>query len=198
MKPETLPIVRPDALNLRGRSRPLSRSLELQVIALCARAAPYRIEALPLWSGAPDSLGSLIEATQGTVRPESETGAGSIRADRFGALLGERIPVWAGASDRTIWSGPSVNYLFRAWHDATHVAACAEFDTAGELRVARIQCAQIEGKPERAILWAETAGQVLYHNAHGAFPTDQRLFVAHAIAHGLERTIARGVYHNAA
>lgn len=196
---ETLAIVRPDALNLRGRNRPLSRSLELQLIALCARQAPYRIEALPIVDArhAPDSLARLLESTAGTVAPESESGAGAIRehGSPSGALLGERIPVWAGASERTIWSGPRVNYLFRAWHDSVHVAACADFDTAGELETARRQCAQIEGKPERAILWAETAGQVLYHAAHGAFPDDQRRYVLDCIRFGLDRTIARGLYH---
>lgn len=192
---ETLPIVRPDAVNLRGRARSLSASLELQLIQLCRRAAPYRIEALPILraTDAPGSLAELLDATRGIVAPESESGAGSIVA--HGALIGERIPVWAGASDRTIWSGPAVNHLFRAWHDATHVAACADFDTAGELETARRQCAMIQGKPERAILWAETAGQVLYHAAHGAFPSDQRRYVVDCIRFGLDVTIGRGVYH---
>lgn len=197
---ETLPIVRPYDINVQGKARPLSRSLENQLLAIVGRRPPYYLEALPIVRAdqAPSTLAELLDCSADVVHIESETGAGALElANRPGELVGQRIPVWAGASARTIWSGPRVNYLFRAWHDATHLACAAEFDHDGEMEVARRQCAQIEGKPEKALLWAETAGQVLYHCAHGAFPTDQRVFVAHAVAHGLDRTIARGVYHAA-
>lgn len=191
-----LPVVRPDDINLRGRARPLSVSLEKQMIALCARQAPYWIEALPIQNArqAPDSLASLLDATAGRVHKSSDSGAGWL-TEGDGPFHGMRIPVWAGASARIIWSGPRVNWLFRAWHDCTHIETASDFDQDGELRVARAQCALIEGKPERAILWAETAGQVLYHCAHGAFPQDQRRFVLDAIRFGLDLTIERGLYH---
>lgn len=186
-------IIRPDGI-LRRTARPLSRSLEAQLVRLCSRAAPYRIEALALETGAPDSLESLLDATSGRVDPESETGAGELR-DATGALVGERIPVWSGASERTIWSGPDANALFRAWHDSHHILLGAGFDPAGELRVARHACASIEGTPERAVLWCETWGQVCYFERWHAFPDAQRAFVRDAVRFGLDVTVERGVYH---
>lgn len=168
-----------------SRTRPLSRSLESQIRALCARPAPYAIEPVPMESGAPDTLSSLLEQSHAL---------GAWR-DSAGALQGSRIPVWSGKSARTIWSTPEANWLFRAWHDSHHILLGAEFDSTGELRVARHACAQISGKPERAILWAELWGQVCYYNAHGAFPENQRAFVRDCIVRGLAPTVASGLYH---
>ena len=72
--------------------------------------------------------------------------------------------------------------MFRAWHDSHHILLGAEFDLAGELRVALYACAQIVGKLERATLWAELWGQVCYYEAHGEFPEDQCSFVRACLA----------------
>jgi hypothetical protein len=53
----------------------------------------------------------------------------------------------------------------------------------------------IDGAAERAVLWAETEGQQGYLARWGSYPSDQRSFVAHCIAHGLARSIDRGIYH---
>lgn len=172
--------------------KPLSWSLERQIAALCARPAPYRIEALPLEHGAPDSYAALVEATG----PRSPIpGAGAIRCERTGALIGERIPVWSGASERTIWSRPSANHLFRAWHDSHHILLCADFSRDGERRAAEYALSLVHGRAERAILWAETEGQQEYCARWGAFPDAQRDFVRDCIVHGIPRTVARGLYH---
>lgn len=173
--------------------KPLSRSLENQLLALCAQDAPYRIEALALDSGAPTTLAELLESTRGVAGPES--GAGTLRHPDSRALIGERIPVWSGASSRSIWSRADVNILSRAWHDAHHILLCAEFDIAGDLACARYACSLIEGKPERAILWAEIAGQAFYFERWQAFPSDQRGFVRDCIRFGVERSVALGCYH---
>lgn len=165
--------------------RPLSRSLENQIAALCNRSAPYRVEPIPVASGAPDSLTTLLDQTHAI---------GPWRDDQ-GMLVGTRIPVWSGASNRTIWSSPESNWTFRAWHDSHHILLGAEFDRAGELRVARHACALIHGKPERAILWAELQGQQDYFARYSAYPENQRAFVRDCIVYGIGRTIARGIYH---
>jgi len=188
-------VIRPEDLSLRGPGRALSESLECQLIARCAREGLYRIEALALDADEPQSLADLREATRGECHPD-DTRAGRIYGpDGPFDIQGERIPVWSGASTRTIWSGPRVNYLFRAWHDSVHLLLGADFDPAGELDVARYQCREIHGSAERALLWIETAGQVQYHAAHGAFPSNQRRFVIDALRFGLETSIGRGLYH---
>ena len=180
---------------LRSESaRPLSRSLERQLLRACGERGRL-IEALAIDKGAPSSLSELLDATHGTVSADSFDGAGSL-IDAHGRVVGERIPVWSGESDSTIWSAPAVNYLFRALHDSVHIQLGAEFDVEGELEVARVQCSRIEGKPERLILWSEIAGQVLYHAAHGAFPKNQRAFVRDCVRNGVDLTVSRGVYHN--
>lgn len=186
-------LILPDALP-RATARPLSLSLERQLVALCSRAAPYRIEALALERGAPENLSDMLDATRESTLP-GELRAGSIVDPSTGALIGERIPVWSGASERTIWSSPAVNALFRAWHDAQHMLLGADTDPAGELRVARHACERIEGKPERAILWCEVWGQVAYFVRWSAFPDMQRAFVRDAVRFGLDVTVERGVYH---
>lgn len=185
-------LVRPESIHHVGRGA-LSRSLERQVVALCARSAPHRIEALALDRGAPESLEALLDATRGLARPDDET-PGSI-VDASGRLIGERLPVWSGASDRTIWSRPEVNYLFRAWHDSHHILLSAGFDPRGELAVADHADTLIKGRAERAILRAEVWGQVAYHVLHGVFPDDQRGFVRDCIRRGLDETIRSGLYH---
>lgn len=191
---ETLAVVRPNDPTITGPGRPLSRSLERQLIAICAQQAPRYIEALPC-TEAPSTLAELVEETAHFTQWDSETGHGALLLPG-GERIGERFPVWSGASVDTIWSGPRVNYLFRAWHDSLHVALSAELDLAGELELARAHCAMIEGKPERSILWAETAGQVQYFYRWGCFPSRQRIFVSHCFRFGVEQTVDRGLYHD--
>lgn len=90
---------------------------------------------------------------------------------------GEPIPVWSGASDNTIWGSHELNWRFRAWHDAHHVELAAEFDAAGEYRLAVHAVRLIHGEAEKAILWREIWGQVEYFTKHGFFPVDQVSFV---------------------
>lgn len=180
---------------LANPGKPLSRSLESQLLSLCSQAAPYRIEALAMESGHPTTLPELLESTRGIAGQDS--GAGTLRDPETRALIGERIPVWSGASSRSIWSRADINILFRAWHDSHHILLAAEFDAAGELTCARYACSLIHGKPERAILWAEIAGQYWYFERWQAFPWNQRAFVRDCIRFGVERTIALGCYHRA-
>lgn len=96
------------------------------------------------------------------------------------------VPVWNGASERTIWADVAGNVAFRAWHDSTHLATGLGFDPAAELELARrtVADARARGLSAHAcaVLWAETAGQIEHYLAHGeTFPDDQRAFVdAHA------------------
>ena len=133
----------------------LSQSLECQIVRL---AADRGIVAVPA-AVAP----STFEALQTAVQP-----------GRFGAIT---VPVWNGASTDTIWSGPKVNYLFRALHDVHHVELGAGFDAAGEREASRYLWSMIRGRLERRTVWAETFGQVRHFLNSGQFPIQQRSFV---------------------
>lgn len=152
---------------------PLSATLELQLVALARRA---KVRAIPRPAGAaPSTFDHLADAA----------------FRRNGMLF---VPVWNGASDDTIWSGPRVNFLFRAWHDSHHLETGAGFDTVGESHLAEHGARMIDGARDRAILRAETIGQVLYLDAWGTFPMRQREFVAACVATSINETVARGGY----
>jgi hypothetical protein len=146
----------------------LSPGLEAYIIKLCTRE---RITAQPLDNGAPTSLAELNRG---------------ILAIRVIDGIRFTIPVSKAYSDRTIWSSPRINWIARAWHDFIHYRLQLDFTTADELKVAKVQCLLVPFK-YRKLLYAETAGQTLFHAQHGRFPTNQRVFV--------ELCLARGIYN---
>lgn len=97
----------------------------------------------------------------------------------------ERMIVWAGGSDHTIYADPAVNWAFRAWHDTAHLAHIERhtFDLDGEALACELQILQLrrrfENMPERwaQILRAEIIGQAQYLERTGAFPVDQYDFI---------------------
>ena len=133
----------------------LSRYVRQEYLRLSLRAIPRET--------APTTLGELQAA---------------VSTDSLGRRL---IPVWSGASGRTIHASPTENYVFRAWHDACHLGEGLGFDVHSEDKLARIELDSPGARGlsdwARRVLWAELAGQVQYLVAHGDFPTDQRAFV---------------------
>ena len=94
-----------------------------------------------------------------------------------------RIAVWSGKSDRTIYADDEVNFAFRAWHDARHLALGADFTPEGEALVAAQQIADVlilygadAPKLWLRLIEAEIVGQQRYQERHGAFPENQRGF----------------------
>lgn len=83
-----------------------------------------------------------------------------------------RLVVWSGASDQTVWQSPEANWLFRAWHDYTHILGMHEFDTDGEIATARRQIAGLDDHAAQ-LVWSEIVGQLEYFNKFGKFPADQ-------------------------
>lgn len=96
-----------------------------------------------------------------------------------------RILVWNGASDRTIFGDPEVNFAFRAWHDYTHLKISAPFDRPGETAVALVQTADMyqrmgycnNSRRYARIIDAEIVGQLRHQETFGEFPEDQLGFV---------------------
>jgi len=86
-----------------------------------------------------------------------------------------RIVVWSGGSESTIYRDASVNYLFRAWHDWTHLKTGADFSLAGEIYNCRAQ-AQPVGSELAKLLQVEIVEQAKFFFRTGDFPKDQVLF----------------------
>lgn len=92
------------------------------------------------------------------------------------------LPVWDGASDKTIYSSPAVNYAARAWHDSTHLQHGYDFSLSGELSVGELQELEVRealggwGEIASLIIRADTRGQTIYQSNHGFFPEDQAAF----------------------
>lgn len=94
-----------------------------------------------------------------------------------------RIVVSSEHSEQTIFADKECNYAFRAWHDWSHYILRAEFNLAGEARVALRQIedlAKVYGasfaERYKPLILAEVIGQALYKEIGGEFPVDQRIF----------------------
>ena len=88
------------------------------------------------------------------------------------------LVVWSGASDKTVYGDPMVNWAMRAWHDSIHLKINAEFNSEGEKRVGLEQARLIGSDRLGLILVAEVIGQVEYFDKYGSFPIDQVQFVS--------------------
>jgi Ribosomal RNA adenine dimethylase len=103
---------------------------------------------------------------------------------------GKMMYVYDGASDRTIYGCPEVNYAFRAWHDWCHWKGRHHFSYTGEVAVYHMQCGHLDkiyGESARTEHWkrilkAEIVGQLEYLLEYGQFPEDQRSFVENYLA----------------
>lgn len=95
----------------------------------------------------------------------------------------EPLPVFSGASDKTIYLNNEGNWAFRFWHDITHVANGFNFTLADEIECSSIQAKQVAqyfgtDSAEYRLFVADTIGQSVYAELHGgAFPDDQLAYV---------------------
>lgn len=142
-----------------GAREPLDRSFNIAVLAMARRLLPCGFD---VSDDAPDTYAKLR-------RHAEKTG---------------RIMVWSGASDRTIFADPEVNYAFRAWHDLRHYTGRNDFSHYGEYCTYQAQYVDLQrmhgretAKRWRAILHAEVMGMLQYKERWLDFPSDQRAFV---------------------
>ena len=98
-----------------------------------------------------------------------------------------RIKINVNHSDKTIFGSPVTNWQFRAWHDACHILANADFTFEGEKRAASLQATQVlaldgpslyDKARWIALIVAEVIGQGEFFIQHNDFPANQRAFVA--------------------
>ena len=97
--------------------------------------------------------------------------------------------IWSGASDNTVFTTPEGNYAFRFWHDVvSHAAGKLGFNADDELKagmqwVRKVAAHFGASSLESAIAYADTCGQTMYAQGHGAFPDDQLGFVREYVTH---------------
>lgn len=91
--------------------------------------------------------------------------------------VSRELIIWPGGSKHAIYKDASVNYAFRAWHDALHLQLQAGFDLSGETRVAMEQARQCSSDIAAAIMLTEVIGQAEYFKKYGEFPENQIDFV---------------------
>jgi hypothetical protein len=114
----------------------------------------------------------------------------ALRADY---LARGSIKINVDNSSGTIFGDPSLNWLFRAWHDMSHIITGGDFSRKGEYKAMLEMWRQIDAYPftmstsstgalERSkakrdwfkrIVYAEVMGHFDYHEHFGTFPTDQ-------------------------
>lgn len=89
--------------------------------------------------------------------------------------------VWSGASDKTVFSTPKMNHVYRTVHDFYH--AVFNRDTTPEDEILlwgdierNTSKALPESQQARLLYWVEHIGQVKHHLEHGDFPDNQVLF----------------------
>lgn len=92
------------------------------------------------------------------------------------------LPVWAGASDCTIYADARVNHAARAWHDRAHLIGGFAFTLDGETKAAELQVVQLYQAFPSAPAWAaeliraEVIGQAAELAKTGHFVADQVSF----------------------
>ncbi len=98
-----------------------------------------------------------------------------------------KLTISSTGSESAIY-GESVNILFRFYHDVTHIKLDRGFNTASELAVVAVHMddARVYGlSPDAcAMLYADTAGQVLYYAKHKTFINDQAAFITDLLERG--------------
>ena len=85
------------------------------------------------------------------------------------------LVVWSGASDASIFDDPSVNWAFRALHDALHLKTRIGFSPAEEIEIGRIQAAQYSGLMAD-LVYIEVVRGAEYYLKTGGFILNQKEF----------------------
>lgn len=84
--------------------------------------------------------------------------------------------VWSGASDGTIYQDRTVNWAFRAIHDALHLKTGLDFSPEQEIELGRIQASRMNSSVLAEIIYCEVSLQAKYYLDNGIFVPDQIAF----------------------
>jgi hypothetical protein len=84
--------------------------------------------------------------------------------------------VWSGQSDKTVFQDETVNFAFRALHDALHLKTGLNFTHDAEIELGRIQASKYDSDLLRELVFCEVSIQAMYHKETGLFLQDQASF----------------------
>lgn len=115
----------------------------------------------------------------------SESAPATYRELKSHLDAGNRMVVYNGGCEGTIYADTEVNYAFRAWHDWCHWRGAHDFSERGEASVCAMQSLQLlelYGDGSQTARWikilqAEVVGQRLYYQRHKRYVDDQQGFV---------------------
>lgn len=96
--------------------------------------------------------------------------APSTETDLFNA---PSLVVWSGASDATVYQDETVNWAFRAIHDAMHLETGLSFSVEHEIEMGRIQASKQSSSVLADLFFCEIAGQAQYYKQNGVFVSNQ-------------------------
>lgn len=89
------------------------------------------------------------------------------------------LVIWSGASNNTIYQDETVNWAFRAIHDATHLKTGLGFSPQHEIEMGKIQAALLSSQCKSLLadlFYCEIAEQAKYFSQNGTFVDDQVTF----------------------
>jgi hypothetical protein len=84
--------------------------------------------------------------------------------------------VWSGQSDKTVFQNETVNWAFRALHDALHLKTKLNFTHDAEIELGHIQASKYDSDLLRELVFCEVSMQAMYHKETGLFLQDQASF----------------------
>lgn len=94
----------------------------------------------------------------------------------FSRSKAQGLVIWSGASDRTIFNDASVNWAFRALHDAFHLRVGLGFSPDQEIELGKLQAKSVTCPYLSAIIECEVSAQAEFYKNTGHFVPDQIAF----------------------
>ncbi|SIS17840.1 hypothetical protein [Microbacterium sp. RURRCA19A] len=108
---------------------------------------------------------------------------------------GAPLPVLNDHSESVIFTEPEGNFVYRYWHDVTHLERERNFSNPHELDMAMFHLwdAEQHGLSRGSLPWrllhADAIGNVLHWSVYRDYVPDQRVFVENVVCFGLEAAL---------
>lgn len=108
---------------------------------------------------------------------------------------GEPLPVLNDHSESVIFTAPEGNFMYRYWHDVTHLERERNFTNPHELDMAQFHLwdAEQHGLARGSLPWrllhADAIGNVLHWSIYHEYVRDQKVFILNAVRFGLDAAL---------
>lgn len=117
------------------------------------------------------------------------------RAWDVSRATGVPLPISSAASESVVFTEPEGNFVYRYWHDVTHLERERNFSHPHELDMAVFhlwdagQHGLTLGSLPWRLLHADAIGNVLHWSVFREFVLDQRVFVENVVCFGIEAAL---------